>query len=394
MANTFVPRQLSSPALLQSVDPAILIEFLKRYADFFRGEKVMPLSAREIDYDRLSLVLRTPSEEMPAELMADIFYWDEVAEMGNIDDLSDIADKKGIKFGAKVTLAEAALLVRMNAPEDLEDLHSQYRAHDLLRKKKRFLSYFAIPKQLPKWTKPSPKVLGMLADHLDMWYDAQHKGRGTRISVVEKPDAAWFIVRHGGTYKRENALENGEPKMVFYRPETYDLLIYYYRQGELAIYNESNSAKERRAYCNYLGKVLFDNDDFFQKDDAAKFTLEPLRTKGRDSLDCSDIEGLESARLYQLRYSFGGNNHHRVTHAAEDVFTGLEEAAAQIPDGAQLVAMTVKITPTNGLGSERTVKLQYPNISVYDHESDAEIAHQLLETQGFILKRPGAAQHD
>ena len=82
MANTFVPRQLSSPALLQSVDPVVLIEFMNRYADFFRRENVMPKSPAEIDYDRLSVILRTPSENMPGPLMADIFYWDEVAEMG------------------------------------------------------------------------------------------------------------------------------------------------------------------------------------------------------------------------------------------------------------------------------------------------------------------------
>jgi hypothetical protein len=109
MANTFVPRQLSSPALLQSVDPDVLIEFMKRYVDFFRHEKVMPQSPQQIDYDRLSIVLRSPSEDMPPALMADIFYWDEVAEMGNIDDLTDIADKYGIKFSDKVTCAEEPL---------------------------------------------------------------------------------------------------------------------------------------------------------------------------------------------------------------------------------------------------------------------------------------------
>jgi hypothetical protein len=393
MANTFVPRQLSSPALLQRVAPHVLIEFLKRYAEFFKHEKAMPTSTKDIDYDKLSVVLRTPSEKMPPALMADIFYWDEVAEMGNIEDLTDIADKYGIKFSDKVTCAEAALLVRMQAPQDLEDLHSRYRAHDLLCKKKRFMSYFAKPAHLPKWTKPSSKILEALSVQLDMWYDAQHKGRGIRISVVEKADAAWFIVRHGGTYKGENALENGEPKMLFFRPETYDLLIYYYKQGELAIYNESNSVKERCAYCTYLGKTLFDDSDFFQKDDLAKYTLEPLRNKGRAALDCSEIEGLKSARLHQLRYTFGGENNHRITHVAEDVFTGLEDLNEVIPDDAKLVSMAVKITPDNDLGIERTVKLHYPNVSVYDHESDAEIAHQLLEANGFILKRPGAAGH-
>ena len=59
------------------------------------------------------------------------------------------------------------------------------------------------------------------------------------------------------------------------------------------------------------------------------------------------------------------------------------------------MSMTVKTHPKAGPGAERTVKLYYPNISIYDHESDvSEIAHRLLETGGFILKRPGAARND
>jgi hypothetical protein len=79
-------------------------------------------------------------------------------------------------------------------------------------------------------------------------------------------------------------------------------------------------------------------------------------------------------------------------HRAQDVFTGLEDLGETIPEEAQLVCMGVKLTPTGGLGGERNVRLYAPNISVYDHESDAEIAHRFLVTQGFILPRSGAGQ--
>ena len=174
-------------------------------------------------------------------------------------------------------------------------------------------------------------MLGRLADELDMWYDSQHKGKGTRISVVEKPDAAWLIVRHGGTYKRENALENGEPKMVFYRPETYDLLIYYYKQGELAIYNESNGSGERRAYCTYLGKVMFGNDEFFQKDDVAKFTLEPCAPRDATPWIARTSRKSNPPVFTNCVTVSRDNNNHSVTHAAEDVFAGSEDLARQFP---------------------------------------------------------------
>lgn len=389
MATSFSPHCISSSLLLQRLDAKVLYKFLQRYKDFFAAEKVMPVSAVKIDYDKLSVVLASPNEQMPAPLMADLFYWDEVAEMGQIEDLNEIAEKHKIAFDDKVTIAEAALLVRMHAPEALEDLHAVYHAHGLLRKKKRFLSYFATVAKLPAWRRPASPSLQAFADEMDFWYDSQKKGRGTRISVVEKADAAWFIVRHGGTFKRENALENGEPKIVFYRPEAYDLLIYYHRQGELAIYNDGNSGKERRAYCTYMGKTLFGDPDFFQRDDARKYSLEPVRTKGRASMDCTGIPGLQSARLTYLRYAFNGGNDHSITHRANDVFTGLEEQDDQIPEEADLVCMEVKLTPKGSMGGERSVKLYSPNISVYDHEADAELAHAFLVAQGFIIPRNG-----
>lgn len=392
MANTFKLHRVSSSHLLEHVDPKAFYAFLQRYQDFFVAEKVMPPSPDEIDYDRLSLVLASPTEQMPAALIADLFFWDEVAEMGQIEDLNEIAAKHGIEFDDKVTIEEASLLVRMRAPDDLEDLHAVYHAHGLLRKKKRFLSYFATPRQLPKWHKPGQKALDAFTYDMDLWYDGQKKGRGIRVSVIDKADAAWLIVRHGGTFKREDALENGEPKIVFYRPRAYDLLIYYHHQGELAIYNEGNSTKERRAYCTYLGKNLFGDSEFFQRDDANKYSLEPLRSKGRAALDCTDIPGLESARLTHLRYRFDGGNDHCVMHKARDVFLGLEDLSEEIPEEAQLECMGVKLTPRRSLGGERMVRLYAPNVSVYDHEADAEIAHEFLVRQGFIISRNGATQ--
>jgi len=389
MASNFTPQRIASPHLLEHVDPHILLRFLQRYAEFFRSQDALPPSAEKIDYDRLSLVLASPGEQMPAELMADLFYWDEVAAMGQIEDLNTIAARHNIDFDEKVTIEEAVLLVRMEAPETLEDLHAVYHAHGLLRRKKRFLSYYATVSDLLAWRRPDKGMLDSLARDMDMWYESHNKGRGTRISIIEKEDAAWLIVRHGATFKRENALQNGEPRLVFYRPEAYDLLIYYHRQGELAIHNESNSIKERRAYCTYLGKNLFGRQDFFQTQDAQKYSLEPLRKKGRAALDCTDVPGLDAARLTTLQYRFNGGNGHCITHRARDVFAGLDDLGDRIPEEAEMACMGVKLTPTGGLGEERTVKLRGPNISIYDHESDAEIAHRFFVHQGFILPRNG-----
>lgn len=394
MASNFTPKHVSSPQLLECISQPVLLRLLRKYEEYFRAEKVMPAADGKVDYDRLSLVIASPNEVMPAHLMADLFYWDEVAEMADSDDLIEIAEQHDIKINEEATTEEMALVVRLDAPNAIEDLHAALHAHGLLRKKKRFLSYFATVKSLPKWKKPTSKQLNHFERDMDDWYDSRKKGRGTRVSLIEKDGASWLIVRHGETFKREPALTNGEPTLVFYRPRAYDLLIYYHKQGELAIYNSSNSKRERRAYCTNLGKNLFDNPSFFERNDAAKYTLEPLRERGRAALDCSDVDGLQSARLSFLRYRFNGDNAHTVTHNANDVFTGLEQLDEDIPDGAVLVCMGVKLTPSNSLGGERNVKLYAPNVSVYDHERDAELAHRFLAEQGFIIARQRKGGND
>ncbi|MFN3165597.1 MAG: hypothetical protein ACE37H_00870 [Phycisphaeraceae bacterium] len=391
MASNFTPKHIASAQLLGIISPSVLIRLLNKHKEFFEPKGVIPAAPSDLDYDRLSVLLMAPSEAMPAPLMADLFYWDEVADMADAEDLISIAEKHEIKFDQEATKEEMALIVRLDAPNDLEDLHAACHAHGLLRKKKRFLSYDATVAAIPKWAMPSQEKINRLERDMDYWYESQMKGSGTRITLVEKDDAVWFIVRHGETFKRENALEDGKPTMVFYRPEAYDLLIYHHKQGTLEIYNSSNGKRERAAYCRYFGKNLFGSDTFFESGDTPKYSLEPLRERGRAALDCTDVDGIDSARLVELRYRFPGNNKYCQTHKAVDVFTGLEHTQDDIPEGVELVYMALKIIPSTELGGERNIKLQWPNISVYDHENDAELAHRFLAERGFLVNRRGGA---
>lgn len=384
MARNFNPGHVTSPHLLQRVSQKVLLRFLTKYEKFLTKEKVMPASPAAIDYDGLSACLASPSEEMPPELLADLVYWDEVSQMAVADDLHDEAEKCGVKYGAKATREEITLLIRMKAPEAVEDLHALYHARNQAGRKKRFYSYAAKKKLPAKWPRPTPAMLSKFAKDMDMWYDGHQKGKGARVLPIHKLDSIWLIVSHGGTFKRENALDNGEPTMVFYRPEDYDILIYHYTRGELEIYNSSRGKRERRAYCTYLGDALFEDPEFFNRDDVPRYSLEPLRAMGAASMDCGDVDGVSSARLTDLQYRYGGANNHRVTHKANDVFSGLQQVGQGIPDDAELLSMNVRLVLDGELGVERNVKLYYPNVSVYDHESDADVARQFLGEQGFI----------
>lgn len=253
MSSSFTPRFISNIDQLQNVPPKVLLSFLKSYTEYFQQLKLLPTRANNIDYERLSKILANPGDMMPRALMADLFYWDEVAQMVPIEELNDIAKKHEIEFAENITIETATLLVRMAVPAELENLHTTYHAYDLLRKKRRFRSYWSVVKQLPRWRKPSQAKLNRFAKAMEGWYDDQKKGRVARASVINRNGACWFVVRHGDIYKYQSAVEgDGTTKQLFFRPLTFDLLIYFPNDGELAIHNTSDSIKERRAYCRFL----------------------------------------------------------------------------------------------------------------------------------------------
>ena len=71
---TFVPKTITKPVELKRMTPPILMRLLKKHKSFFGRKKALPQSPAQIEYDRLTIVLQSPSEKMGAALMADLFY--------------------------------------------------------------------------------------------------------------------------------------------------------------------------------------------------------------------------------------------------------------------------------------------------------------------------------
>lgn len=385
MASSFRLRRFSSPATLKQIEPALLLRFLEPYRGFLseRGLRLPP-EVEEIGYERLACILMAPDENTPDELLDALFFIDELAEDSLFDDIRDRAVEAGLTLEEPddPSCADLAVRVWLADRNVLERLH----AEQFLTRPKRFESFFSRRDTLPEVYEPSAETLAALEEDLNGWFDTHKKGRGTRVFPFFREDGVWFLVRHGQRLKREGTLErNGDTASIFYRPEQFDVMIYYPHEGELTIHTQTKG--EREAYCRFLGHRLFGDSSFFDLESTTpKYTLAPLIENGREALCCSDVEGIQRILLTELQICHDLDEVGVEIYKANDALAFLEAIGRSLAPDARLARVSFKVWFA-GENKPRTVTLRTPNIAIFDRESDNEIIHQWLAKRGFLCKR-------
>jgi len=136
-----------------------------------------------------------------------------------------------------------------------------------------------------------------------------------------------MLVRHGDPRKCEGALNSTGSFNVYYRPEVFDMIRYDRKTGELSI-NAGSCKKIYDLYRENVGLHFF-GDALHFPTGKAKFTLDPLRADGEDSLVCSDIDGMELVVLKEVQYFWGGPENEVEIRGRQR----LQGAQAAQPDG-------------------------------------------------------------
>jgi hypothetical protein len=295
----------------------------------------------------------------------------------------DECREAGVELGAKDPPPEdLALLAWLADPNILQRVHAeQYRARP-----EKFESFFTDRTQLPDFMAPSEETLKALEHDLNEWFEFKKKGRGVRVFPFIREDGVWLLIRHGQRIRREGTVEADEQSgSIFYRPEKYDVLVYYPAEGELAVNTET--VGERRAYCRFLGRHLFGDDSFFRaKDPRPRYTLYPLMCDGRRALACRDVEGLESVTLVELHIARESEQCDVEIRRAGDVLLAFEHQGRQLLDEQheiQLVRAKFRVRFSGG--RERTIIIEPPNVASFDRNSDNAVIHDWLCRRGFII---------
>jgi len=379
---SFRLKRFSNAAVLKRIDTGLLMRFLEPYQKFLVGQRGLdwPDDPDDFDHVVLAKILMSPSVDTPDELLDALYFVDELAGGDCYDRILEEAQEAGIALGTGDPSPEdLALRVWLADRNIIERVHAeQYRVRP-----KKFESFFSTRTDRPDLHFPNDGTLEALEADLNEWFDFKKKGRGAKVFPFPKEDGFWFLVRHGQRIKREGTVKADDSSgSVFYRPEKFDVLIYYPETGELAIYADTKG--ERETYCTQFGRHLFDDEAFFRFDSPmAKYTLQPLIDLGRDALACGDVDGIEYLHLYDLHYVRESDMRNKRTIWGDDVFTDLETNGPDLVEpGLTLVKAKFKVMFIGG--RERIVSIEPPNVASFDRETDNSMIHDWLTKRGFI----------
>jgi len=375
---TFNPRRFSKPETLRKVAKEHLIDFLRPHAGYFRtrGVELPSDQTQELDYEALSSVLLSSDTTTPLELTEALYYVDELSTQEGFDSIQDAID--GTDFDAiisdEITYADLAIQVWMRNHDLIERLHAEQFLH-----RPRSFEYFMTTSDLQDCRELDEAGLHTLESDLNDWFEKKRRGRTAKVFAYRKPDFIWFLVRHGEPFTREPSLKAGnEEGSEYFRPMKFDLLVYSPDIGEIRI--NANSKGEKDLYKTQFGRHFFGDDGYF--DSSSKFTFDPLREDGADSLLCGDIDGLEEVKLKEVQIFRGGVQKEIEIRKAVDVFAAMAERDRDLSQtrGIFKASFSVKFTDSK---TPRTVTIT-GNKAQYKRDDDSEILEQWFAARGFL----------
>jgi len=378
---TYNVRRFADPDALKRMQKQYLLTLLQPHVGYFadRGLVLPSTDGAEINYQALADILLNPDEGMPQPLVDALYYVNEMATTEGMDKLLSAAAGNGIELdaGAEMTPADVAVQVWLKD----RGLFERQHAEQFLLRPRSFESFQS--SELPgQEIQPSPESLAALESDLDDWFETKKRGRGSRVFAYPRDGEVWFLVRHGQPFKREGILKGKESSSVYYRPEKHDVVVYNQALGELRVNAESKGEKD--LYRAKFGLHLFGGENYFP--DTAKYTLEPLRHDGEAALVCNDVDGMEWAKLTEIRYYWGGAEGEIEVRQATDFFAALRRRNGQIPGGTRprIVRATFKVKFADSK-TPRSVCIRPSNIAEYTRDDDGALVEQWLTKRGFIL---------
>ena len=320
----------------------------------------------------------SPDTKTPKEFIDSLYYVDEMATSEGMDALLMEVEERGLKLapGSDQSPADVAVQVWLISKDILERKHAEH----YLGKVRGFESYQMDRSTKPTFKPPSAKQLEALERELDGWFDGKKRGRGTKVIMFDRSDRVWFLVRHGEPFKREESLEGLDASSVCYRPLKYDVVVYSPPIRELQIHARSKG--EVKLYQRAFAKHLFGNEDIFPGTE--KYTLEPLRESGDDSLALGDIEGIDWVKLREVQFFFGGNPWEVVTQKSEDLFALFKAREKEFPEGGRIIRATFRVKFSDSK-TPRSVVIKPSNIAQFTRDDDSVVVEKWLEARGFII---------
>jgi hypothetical protein len=191
------------------------------------------------------------------------------------------------------------------------------------------------------------------------------------------------MIRHGDPFRREESVSGKGTSSVAFRPVKYDVVCYL--PGKRALLIHARSTWEKELYRVQFGRHMFGNENSFQQ--AAKYTLEPLREYGEASLNCIDVPGIDWIILREAHLLWGGPHGEIEIRKADNLFAALDLRRQSLPEGP-VISRAVFQAKFCDANRPRAVTIQPPRIALYSRDGDSDHVEQWLENRGFIVDYP------
>jgi hypothetical protein len=389
---TFRLRRFASADALKTIQESYLLDLLSPHAKYFerRGLDLAAARSGGIDYEALVDVLANPDGTIPKELVDSLYFVHEMSTSEAMDSLLDeigkmpAKDRIALDLKPEPTPADVAVQVWLRD----EGLLKRKHAENSVLQPRSFEYYQAAKAPKRPFRFPSAKKLSALQKDLGDWFVERRRGREVRVFAFVKPDGVWFLVRHGEPYRRQGAIEKGESSSVYFRPEKHDVLVYDVALGELRV--NAASKGEKTLYREKFGLHLFGNESHFPN--TGKYKLEPLRTDGKASLVCADIDGMEWVKLKEIWYYWGGAESEIEIRKAKDIFAALDLRKRAIPPKVRIVKASF-VVKFEDCETTMTVSVRPPNIAQYTRDDDGAVVEAWLTKRGFTVESASKGKH-
>jgi len=381
MAKTHRLTRFTKPTVLRSIDPKLLVDLLSAHAEWFEKHGVSLAHPDQLDYDALSLVLIGAWTDVPSALLDLVCLIDDMSTDRVHDDLRRLAAKLHVTVADDATTADIAVLLALHDLDALVDLHLEgvsyrFRTTDRVA---------AICKGIPQPRKLTPEVKTHLEDTLNSDFDRRGRERSAIVNPFDAADGLRLLISRGDTMKRQSVIEGGQRRTKLFRPEEFDLICYDPKRGDLLV--KVKSVTDLRVYCQAIGLCLFGERFLFDPElSPTRYSLGPLRERGRAALTCAHIPGIEGAWLHRLdvrRNDFDGG---KMRIEAPYVWEMLELFGNPVPKAAVYFRAALKFK-LEGLKKERTLIITPPYRCQCEQDDYGELIERFMDEGGYLLPR-------
>lgn len=292
-------RRFTNPALLRRAGRHLLERFFARFQQpqfASQGPRLPgPEAEDEVYFDAVAGVLLRP-EDLPDELNDALFAIEEMASEEGRARLEQAVEDAALEmsFLETDTHLDVALQVWLMDPALLAQKYNESRMLRLRR-----FEYFSADRETAGRTAaraPTQESLAALTSGLDEWLARNRRGHGTaRVEWYSLAGEWWFLIRRGDNFTRTTRLETDGPRILHFRPQRDEVVVYNREDDELRINASLKSVRD--LYRREFGLLLRGDEEYFNCRQA--YTLEPLRTLRAEGLR-GGVGGIESIRLTEV----------------------------------------------------------------------------------------------